>query len=138
MIRQVEPLCKLLSQNRETLTSLEFIHCKLSSTFISAICASLHEKDIHTSGIQRFYIKASSFDIDPLAAPPAFISFLNSVRYSYELMPERVSVKCLLIWLSKSMFLINFLVSLCIFFLLSGPYSPYIFAIATSIGISQG
>ncbi|CAG7900424.1 unnamed protein product [Brassica rapa] len=78
--KHVEPLCKLLSQNRETLTSLEFIHCKLSSSFISAICASLHEKDIHTSGIQRFYIKASSFDIDPLAAPPAFISFLNSVR----------------------------------------------------------
>ncbi|KAG5377612.1 hypothetical protein IGI04_025454 [Brassica rapa subsp. trilocularis] len=78
--KHVEPSCKLLSQNRETLTSLEFIHCKLSSSFISAICASLHEKDIHTSGIQRFYIKASSFDIDPLAAPPAFISFLNSVR----------------------------------------------------------
>ncbi|KAH0916952.1 hypothetical protein HID58_024612 [Brassica napus] len=106
--KHVEPSCKLLSQNRETLTSLEFIHCKLSSSFISAICASLHEKDIHTSGIQRFYIKASSFDIDPLAAPPAFISFLNSVRYSYELMPERVSVKCLLIWLSKSLQSVHF------------------------------
>ncbi|KAJ0254166.1 Uncharacterized protein HA466_0107070 [Hirschfeldia incana] len=79
--KHVEPLCKLLSKSRETLTSLEFIHCKLSSSFISAICASLlHKGDIHTNGIQRFCIKASSFGIDPLAAPPAFISFLNSVR----------------------------------------------------------
>ncbi|XP_056845944.1 uncharacterized protein LOC108806476 isoform X3 [Raphanus sativus] len=78
--KHVEPLCKLLSQSRETLSSLEFIHCKLSSSFISAICASLLEQDIHTTGIQRFCIKASSFVIDPLAAPPAFVSLLNSVR----------------------------------------------------------
>ncbi|CAH2051172.1 unnamed protein product [Thlaspi arvense] len=78
--KHVEPLCKLLIQSRETLASLEFIHCKLSSSFISAICASLHGKDIHTSGIQRFCIKTSSIDMDPLAAPSAFISFLSSVR----------------------------------------------------------
>ncbi|VVA99819.1 unnamed protein product [Arabis nemorensis] len=78
--KHVEPLCKLLIQSRETLTSVEFIHCKLSSSFLGAICASLHEKDIHTNGIQRFCIKTSSIDIDPLAAPSAFISFLKSVR----------------------------------------------------------
>uniref|UniRef100_A0A1J3CGG9 F-box/LRR-repeat protein n=1 Tax=Noccaea caerulescens TaxID=107243 RepID=A0A1J3CGG9_NOCCA len=83
--KHVEPLCKLLIQSRETLTSLEFIHCKLSSSSISAICASLHEKDIHTIGIQRFCIKTSSIDIDPLAAPSAFISFLNSVRSLHSL-----------------------------------------------------
>lgn len=108
MIWQVEPLCKLLIQSRETLTSLEFIHCKLSSSFIGAICASLHEKDIRTNGIQRFCIKTSSIDIDPLAAPSAFIPFLNSVRYTYELMPKCVFVKYLLIWLSKSLFLADF------------------------------
>ncbi|KAL0803091.1 hypothetical protein Bca101_058267 [Brassica carinata] len=83
--KHVEPLCKLLSQSRETLSSLEFIHCKLSSSFITAICASLLEEDIHTNGIRRFCIKASSFVIDPLAAPPAFISFLNSVRSLHSL-----------------------------------------------------
>ncbi|CAH8361183.1 unnamed protein product [Eruca vesicaria subsp. sativa] len=83
--KHVEPLCKLLSQSRETLTSLEFFHCKLSSSFISGICASLHEKDIHKNGIQRFCIKTSSFDIDPLTVPPAFISFLNSVRSLHSL-----------------------------------------------------
>uniref|UniRef100_A0A1J3F557 F-box/LRR-repeat protein n=1 Tax=Noccaea caerulescens TaxID=107243 RepID=A0A1J3F557_NOCCA len=83
--KHVEPLCKLLIQSRETLTSLEFIHCKLSSSSISAICASLHDKDIHTIGIQRFCIKTSSIDIDPLAAPSAFISFLNSVRSFHSL-----------------------------------------------------
>ncbi|XP_024016061.1 NACHT, LRR and PYD domains-containing protein 5 isoform X2 [Eutrema salsugineum] len=83
--KHVEPLCKLLIQSRETLTSLEFIHCKLSSSFISAICASLHEKDIHTNGIQRFCIKTSSIDIDPLSAPSDFISFLNSVRSLHSL-----------------------------------------------------
>ncbi|KFK40400.1 hypothetical protein AALP_AA3G368500 [Arabis alpina] len=83
--KHVEPLCKLLIQSRETLTSLEFVHCKLSSNFIGAICASLHEKDIHATGIQRFCIKTSSIDIDPLAAPSAFISFLNSGRSLHSL-----------------------------------------------------
>ncbi|CAE5991497.1 unnamed protein product [Arabidopsis arenosa] len=83
--KHVEPLCKLLIQTRDTLTSLEFIHCKLSSSSISAICASLHEKGIHTTGMQRFCIKTSSIEIDPLAAPSAFVSFLMSVRTLHSL-----------------------------------------------------
>lgn len=143
MIRQVEPLCKLLIHSRETLTSVEFIHCKLSSSFLGAICASLHEKDIHTNGIQRFCIKSSSIDIDPLAAPSDFISFLTSVRYTY----AKVSLwslwsfgcQSLFCWQTLS-FLVHFSVFLTehFFFFLSGPYVPYIFAIATSIGILWG
>ncbi|CAN8270954.1 unnamed protein product [Cochlearia groenlandica] len=83
--KHIEPLCKLLIQSRESLTSLEFIHCKLSSSFISAICASLPEKDIHTNGIQLFCVKSSSIDIDPLAPPSAFITFLTSVRSLHSL-----------------------------------------------------
>ncbi|KAG7584485.1 Leucine-rich repeat [Arabidopsis suecica] len=83
--KHVEPLCKLLIQTRDTLTSLEFVHCKLSSSSISAICASLHEKGIHTTGMQRFCIKTSSIEIDPLAAPSAFVSFLMSVRTLHSL-----------------------------------------------------
>ncbi|KAG7579824.1 Leucine-rich repeat [Arabidopsis thaliana x Arabidopsis arenosa] len=83
--KHVEPLCKLLIQTRDTLTSLEFIHCKLSSSSISAICASLHEKGIHTTGMQRFCIKTSSIEIDPLTAPFAFVSFLMSVRTLHSL-----------------------------------------------------
>ncbi|XP_010495908.1 PREDICTED: NACHT, LRR and PYD domains-containing protein 5-like isoform X1 [Camelina sativa] len=83
--KHVEPLCKLLIQSRDTLTSLEFIHCKLSSNSINAICASLHEKGIHTTGMQRFSIKTSSIEIDPLAAPSSFIAFLMSVRTLHSL-----------------------------------------------------
>ncbi|XP_023641744.1 NLR family CARD domain-containing protein 3 isoform X2 [Capsella rubella] len=83
--KHVEHLCKLLIQSRDTLTSLEFIHCKLSSNSISAICASLHENGIYTTGMQRFCIKTSSIELDPLAAPPAFVSFLMSVRTLHSL-----------------------------------------------------
>jgi len=146
MILQVEPLCKLLIQSRETLTSLELIHCKLSLSSISAICTSLHEKGIHTTGMQRFCIKTSSIEIDPLAAPSAFVSFLMSVRYIYGLMPKRVLLNVcsfgyqrlfinVVILLLCTSFFILLLVSI---FFLSGPYIPYIFAIATSIDISRG
>ncbi|CAK7349471.1 unnamed protein product [Dovyalis caffra] len=48
----VDGLCKLLIQNSETLTSLELNYCKLSSTFVSAICASLNIVNTHTHGIR--------------------------------------------------------------------------------------
>ncbi|GAV63852.1 LRR_6 domain-containing protein [Cephalotus follicularis] len=77
----VDGLCKLLIQNSETLTSLQFIHCKLSSSFVNAICGSLHRKSMQTHGIQHFSVHTSSFlENDPVALPPQLVSFLSSGR----------------------------------------------------------
>ncbi|CAK9158513.1 unnamed protein product [Ilex paraguariensis] len=74
-------LCKLLDQNSETLTSIEFIHCKLSSTFVDAICDSLHIKGLQTHGVKHFSIKTSSFmEINSLPLPVGLASFLSSGR----------------------------------------------------------
>ncbi|KAL0560257.1 hypothetical protein IC582_000657 [Cucumis melo] len=80
---QVNGLCKLLSQNRETLTSLELIHCKLSSTSVNSICdALIHNRKTH--GILHFSINASHFDeTDPVALPSGLVSFFSSGRYLY-------------------------------------------------------
>ncbi|KVI12316.1 NACHT, LRR and PYD domains-containing protein 13 isoform X1 [Cynara cardunculus var. scolymus] len=58
---QVEGLCKVLEQNKETLASIEFIHCKLPASLVTAICESLHVKDFETNVIKNFSIKRSSF-----------------------------------------------------------------------------
>lgn len=57
---QVEGLCKLLEQNKETLTSVEFINWKLPANLVSAICNSLHVKGSETSVIKSFSVKRSS------------------------------------------------------------------------------
>ncbi|XP_011083100.1 uncharacterized protein LOC105165701 isoform X2 [Sesamum indicum] len=75
----VEGLCKLLNQNSETLKSVDFIHCKLSPTFISAICDSLHVKGLRAHGVQHFSIKRSSFlQTDSSPVPVGLTSFLTS------------------------------------------------------------
>lgn len=81
---QVNGLCKLLSQNRETLTSLELIHCKLSSTSVNSICdALIHNRKTH--GILHFSINASHFDeTDPVALPSGLVSFFSSGRYLHQ------------------------------------------------------
>jgi hypothetical protein len=77
-----------LIQNSETLTSLEFIYCKLSPTFVSAICGSLNVVNTHTHGIQHFSINTSSFlEINPVSLPPGFVSFLSSGRYIHSSQP---------------------------------------------------
>ncbi|XP_002521155.2 NACHT, LRR and PYD domains-containing protein 14 isoform X2 [Ricinus communis] len=77
----VDGLCQLLIQNRETLTSLEFVHCKLSSTFVDAICRSLEIKDKQTHGIKNFSIRTSIFlETDLVSLPPSLVSFLSSGR----------------------------------------------------------
>lgn len=74
-------LCKLLNQNSETLTSLEFIHCKLSPNFINAICGSLLVQSMQTHGIQHFSINTSSFlEHNLFSLPIGLSSFLSSGR----------------------------------------------------------
>ncbi|KAM7501543.1 hypothetical protein LguiB_000447 [Lonicera macranthoides] len=76
----VEGLCKLLNQNSETITSLEFIHCKLSSAFMNAICDSLRTKG-HQTRIQHFSIKTSSFlGKDSFTLPVGLASLLSSAK----------------------------------------------------------
>ncbi|KAJ4969577.1 hypothetical protein NE237_016278 [Protea cynaroides] len=74
-------VCKLLNQNKETLSFLEFVHCKFSSTALGAICDSLYRKDIETHGIQYFSIKASSIlENSRVSIPSGLLSFLSSGR----------------------------------------------------------
>ncbi|OMP06386.1 Leucine-rich repeat, ribonuclease inhibitor subtype [Corchorus olitorius] len=78
---KADGLCKLLSQNCKTLTSLKFIHCKLSSTFVDAICDSLSLRGAETHQIQHFSISSSSFlEPDPVNSAHRLASFLSSGR----------------------------------------------------------
>ncbi|GMY06158.1 protein nlrc3 [Fagus crenata] len=77
----IDGLCKLLNQNSETLTSLEFIHCKLSSDFVNAICGSLLIKSMQSHGIQHFSINTSSLlENNLFSLPVGLSSFLSSGR----------------------------------------------------------
>ncbi|KAL4571928.1 hypothetical protein LXL04_018696 [Taraxacum kok-saghyz] len=58
---QVDGLCKLLDQNKDTLSTLEFLHCKLPASLVTAICESLFIKGFETNVIKSFSIKRSSF-----------------------------------------------------------------------------
>ncbi|KAG2712084.1 hypothetical protein I3760_04G108300 [Carya illinoinensis] len=73
-------ICRLLNQNSETLTSIEFIHCKLSSDFFNAICNSLIMKGIQTHGIQNFSIISSFLESNQVRLPMGLESFLSSGR----------------------------------------------------------
>ncbi|GAB4848332.1 hypothetical protein Ancab_002999, partial [Ancistrocladus abbreviatus] len=74
-------LCRILSQNSETITSLEFVNCKLSSSFIDAICDSLFLKGKQSHGVKQFTIQASKFtDANMNSLSDKFVSFLSSER----------------------------------------------------------
>ncbi|KAL7084375.1 hypothetical protein ACP275_14G220200 [Erythranthe tilingii] len=82
----VEGLCKLLNQNSKTLKSIHFVHCKLSTTFINAICDSLQIKDLQAHAVEHFSIKRSSFlQIDSSPIPVGLVSFLTSGRSLHSL-----------------------------------------------------
>ncbi|XP_021651436.2 uncharacterized protein LOC110643388 [Hevea brasiliensis] len=77
----VDGLCQLLIQNNETLTSLEFIHCKLSSTFVNAICGCLEIKGKQAHILQNFSIRTSSFlENNAVSLSYSLVSFLSSGR----------------------------------------------------------
>ncbi|XWS47080.1 hypothetical protein CRYUN_Cryun14cG0122600 [Craigia yunnanensis] len=80
-LEHADGLCKLLSQNCRTLTSLEFVCCKLSSSFMEAICGSLYLRDAETHQIQHFSISTSNFlETDPISLAHRLASFLSSGR----------------------------------------------------------
>ncbi|KAK8688581.1 hypothetical protein V6N13_087341 [Hibiscus sabdariffa] len=77
----VDGLCILLNQNCRTLTSLEFVHCKITSNFMDAICGSLYMSGAETHQIQNFSISSSSFhEMDPVSLAHSLASFLSSGR----------------------------------------------------------
>lgn len=77
----VEGLCKLLVQNRETLITLEFSHCKLSSNFVNAIFDSLCIASSKAHRIQHFSVNTSSFlETNLVSLPPGLVSFLTLGR----------------------------------------------------------
>ncbi|PIA25718.1 hypothetical protein AQUCO_10800009v1 [Aquilegia coerulea] len=77
----VNGVCKLLSQNIETLSSLDFIYCRLSSTSLNAICESLFTRGTQTHGIKNFSIKASRIlESHEFSSFSGFLSFLSSGR----------------------------------------------------------
>ncbi|KAL5711716.1 hypothetical protein ACHQM5_013970 [Ranunculus cassubicifolius] len=76
----VNGACRLLMQNNETLSSLDFIYCKLPSTALNAICDSLFVRGIQTHGIQYFSIKASDIVEKEVRLPSGVLSFLSSGR----------------------------------------------------------
>ncbi|KAG9142616.1 hypothetical protein Leryth_011690 [Lithospermum erythrorhizon] len=75
----VQGLCKLLFQINGSLTSIKFMHCKLSSGFVNSICNSLFI-DSKTHGLQHFSITASSILEKDSSIPLGFTSFLSSGR----------------------------------------------------------
>ncbi|KAL2660284.1 hypothetical protein AAZV13_03G132600 [Glycine max] len=78
---QIDGLCKLLAQHCRTLTSLEFVHCALSTDFINAIFGSLVIERVQKHGIQHLSIIATSF-LEPctVSLPSGLVSFLSSGR----------------------------------------------------------
>ncbi|KAF6144342.1 hypothetical protein GIB67_024569 [Kingdonia uniflora] len=81
LLMQIDGVCKLLNQNGETLSSLDFNYCKLPSTAVNAICDSLYTKGIQAHGIQYFSIKASSITGGSVVSlPSGLLSFISSGR----------------------------------------------------------
>ncbi|KAH9728968.1 RNI-like superfamily protein [Citrus sinensis] len=77
----VQALCKLLIQNSETLASLEFLHCKLSPSFVEGICRSLCSKRKRIHKIENLSINISSFiENCPSSVVVELVSFLSSGR----------------------------------------------------------
>ncbi|XP_050363520.1 uncharacterized protein LOC126782339 [Argentina anserina] len=80
----INGVCKLLNQNSETLTSLEFIHCTLSSASITEICTSLSPRSLQAHGIKHFSISTTRFlEANPSSVHIELVSFLSSGRSLY-------------------------------------------------------
>lgn len=88
--KHVNGVCKLLNQNRETVSYLEFTHCWLPTSSLNKICGSLYTSGAQRHGIQHFLIKSSRIlESNHASFPTGFLSFLSSgsslcsLRFSY-------------------------------------------------------
>ncbi|XP_021722113.1 uncharacterized protein LOC110689656 isoform X1 [Chenopodium quinoa] len=72
-------LCMILKQNRETISSLEFVNCKFSLAILEAICNTLEMEGTQAHGVKHFSVKASKFlEENPAFFPPKLVSLLSS------------------------------------------------------------
>ncbi|CAN6460520.1 unnamed protein product [Victoria cruziana] len=80
----VDGICKILNQNKKTLISLEFIHCRLSVDVLNDICGSLYTELAH--GLMCLSIKSSVILFDQNRdCPTGFLFFLASRRSFHSL-----------------------------------------------------
>lgn len=78
---QVDGICKILMQNIDTIASLEFVDCKLSSDFMDAIYDALHPKTAHIHGLEEFAIRASKlYEAGSASLPVRLVSLVLSGR----------------------------------------------------------
>ncbi|KAL9235681.1 hypothetical protein vseg_010422 [Gypsophila vaccaria] len=92
----VEGLCMILNQNKETLESLEFTNCRVSSSFVEEICQSFCVKGTEMHGIKHFAVKSSKFlEANPTCLPPKLLTFISSRSLeSLELSDVRIGGNC--------------------------------------------
>lgn len=84
MLLQLDGLCLILNQNRETITSLEFVNCKISLAFLEAICCALDMEGTQAHKVKNFSVKASRvLEANPASLPLKLVSFLSSRYFLY-------------------------------------------------------
>lgn len=76
----VKRLCKLLSQNHDTLKSVELLHCMVCPKSVDAICGSLLIKSLGKHQIECFSISSSTFLETSVSSARALASFLTLGR----------------------------------------------------------
>ncbi|WOL07188.1 hypothetical protein Cni_G15926 [Canna indica] len=78
---QVNGVCMHLNQHKQTLRSLELIHCQIPPATIDQMFGSIHTDISKTHGIQELHVKSSRiFDSKLSSVPAGFLSFLSSGR----------------------------------------------------------
>lgn len=78
--KHIEGACKILNWNRETLEAVELLHCRISSSGLSEICASLICEGSSMHNIKYFSVMSSRVLIND-----DFLQFLSSGRYLHSL-----------------------------------------------------
>ncbi|KAL2945477.1 Protein phosphatase 1 regulatory subunit 37-like protein [Bienertia sinuspersici] len=75
----LDGLRMILNQNRESITSLEFVNCKISLASLEAIFDTIHTEATKAHGVKHFSVKASRLsEANSDSLPPKLISFLSS------------------------------------------------------------
>ncbi|XP_078429296.1 RNI-like superfamily protein isoform X2 [Wolffia australiana] len=77
----VDEMCKILSQNKDVLSSLNLVHCRFSSIGFKGLFSSLYPSGGRIHGIQCLSITSSSvFAANQADAYSSFLEFLSSGR----------------------------------------------------------
>ena len=93
-ILQADELCKILSQNKDTLSSLNLIHCRFSSTDFENICISLYHRGTCRHGLQYLSIMSSRvFESKQPSTYSSLIHLLSSGRCTFNTMSDYILYK---------------------------------------------